>query len=117
MYALRPSTAAGDASKGTVDALRAELVADVGGDEVVTAAQRMLIDAAVVEWWKFQHVGRYLATLPDGALVNKQKHRVHRVVRDHSQIGGRLVQILSALGLERRAVPVQDIRQQLGLDD
>lgn len=104
-----------DAMREAMDTLRAELVADKGGLESVTTAERLLIDLAVGAAVKHQAVSAYLSTLP--SLVDKRRRRVWQVVRDSTTLAGHLQGLLRDLGLERRAVAVKDIRQASGLPD
>jgi hypothetical protein len=92
---------------------RDQLIADLGGVDAISEAQRMLIDAAVFEWWKYQQVSAHLAALPRGGLVNKTKHRVHTVVRDHSKLAARLQSMLVAIGLQRQPKPIEDFHEYI----
>jgi len=71
MYRRRPTS---PEVEQAIAQLRAQLVADKGGPENVTTAERMMIDLAVDAHFKKQSVGAFLLTLP--ALVDKRRRRV-----------------------------------------
>jgi hypothetical protein len=81
--------------------LRAQMIADKGGPENVSTAERILIDLAVAAAMKHEAVARYLLTLP--SLVDKRHRKVWTVVRDCTALASHLQSLLRDLGLERRA--------------
>jgi hypothetical protein len=91
--------------------LRAQLVADEGGPDVITTAESILIDLAVAAAVKHANVARYLATMP--SLVDKRHRRVWRVVHDSTQLAAHLQSLLKDLGLERKAHPVPSLAAYL----
>ena len=95
--------------------LRAQIIADKGGIEAISTAERLMIDLAVEAAIKHQRVSAYLSTLP--SLVDKRRHRVWQVVLDTARLSDRLQSLLKDLGLERRPKTVPDIRQLAGLED
>ena len=95
--------------------LRAQIIADKGGIEAISTAERLMIDLAVEAAIKHQRVSAYLSTLP--SLVDKRRHRVWQVVLDTARLSDRLQSLLKDLGLERRPKTVPDIRQLAGLVD
>jgi hypothetical protein len=97
-----------------MDELRQQLIADKGGPECISTAERVMIDLTVEAAVRHQRVSAYLAEMP--SLVDKKHRKVFTVVRDSAYLGAQLQSLLKDLGLERRAKPVPDIRRQLGLD-
>jgi hypothetical protein len=91
--------------------LRAQIIADKGGIEVISTAERLMIDLAVEAAIKHQRVSAYLATLP--SLVDKRRHRVWQVVLDTARLSDRLQSLLRDLGLERRPKPIESLEQYL----
>jgi hypothetical protein len=91
--------------------LRAQLIADKGGEENVSTAERMLIDLAVDAYMKKQSVAAFLLTLPE--LVDKRRRRVWQVVKDDVSLGTHLQSLLRDLGLERRAKDVDDLHSYI----
>jgi hypothetical protein len=92
--------------------LQEELTAQVGGPEQVTPALAILIEQIAVKAVIVQAVGEHVlrqeCPVKDEALV--------AVVMQHDSLQKTLALLLEKIGLERRAKPVQDIRQQLGMD-
>lgn len=104
LYAQQPSSLEVDAAMAE---LRARFIADKGGEENVSTAERILVDLAVAAAFKHEAVSRYLLTLP--SLVDKRHRRVWQVVRDANALAAHLQGLLRDLGLERRAKPVPDL--------
>lgn len=93
---------------------RAALIADLGGADAVSEAQRLLVDAVVRSSMLLAAVDEYIATM--GSPVNRQKRQLFAVIVQRMQIADSLGRSLERLGLERRARDVADIRQRVGLD-
>ena len=91
--------------------LRAQLIADKGGEETVSTAERMLIDLAVDAYMKKQSTTAFLLTLP--SLVDKRHRRVWQVVQDDVRLGAHLQSVLRDLGLERRPKDVDDLHSYI----
>lgn len=100
-----PETPLGEA----LDAWRASLVADLGGDP--STAQRALVDLAVRTRLMLDSIDAYLLGLP--SLVDKRHRRLWAVVRERQGLADALARYLAALGLERRARPVADLGSYL----
>ena len=102
-------------------ALRRDMLEDLGGPEVVSAAQRGLLDASLGSLIVLQSIDAYLFKIAaqDG-LVNKRNRRAFAIVGDRMRVADSLTRQLAALGLERKAKPVQDlttyVRDRYGAD-
>jgi hypothetical protein len=112
LYRKQP-TPAQEVAKAT---LREQLVADRGGPEVLTTAESLLIDLIVAAAVKHNDAISYLRTLPQ-PWVNRRSHVSWGIVRDTTSLASHLASLLDRLGYERRAQPVQDVRQMAGFDD
>ncbi len=93
-------------------AWRAQVVTDLGGDDVLSAQQQALIDIAVRTKLMLDSVDAWVLAQP--SLVNKRKRALLPVVRERTQLADSLARHLSALGLERRARPTQSLQEYLG---
>jgi hypothetical protein len=100
--------------QAVIDGIRDALIADLGGLEHLSTARRLLVDLAAAAAIRCQRVNAYLATLP--SLVDTKRHQEWIVVSDARRAESHLAKLLLALGLDRVAVPVLDIRRQHGLD-
>lgn len=91
---------------------KADLVRDLGGDP--SRAQHAIIETAARTWVLLSSVDDWLQR--QQTIVNAKRRTLIPVVRERLQLADSLLRHLQALGLERRAKPVQDIRRRLGLD-
>ncbi len=92
-------------------AWRAQVVTDLGGDDVLSAQQQALIDITVRTKLILDSVDAWLLAQP--SLVNKRKRALLPVVRERTQLADSLARHLSALGLERRGKPTQSLQEYL----
>ncbi len=92
-------------------AWRAQVVTDLGGDDVLSAQQQALIDIAARTKLLLDSVDAWLLVQP--SLINKRKRALLPVVRERTQLADSLARHLSALGLERRAKPTQSLQEYL----
>jgi hypothetical protein len=92
--------------------IKDELVTQMGGPDVVTPVLSYLIDEVTKKIVITQSVGEYIlrqdTLVREGALVG--------IVEQHDRLQRTLMAMLQTLGLERRVQPVEDLRQQLGID-
>jgi hypothetical protein len=88
--------------------LRAQLVADAGGEDELTAAKSALIDCIVYASLKSRVVHGYLATI-ERPWVDRRSNRVWPVVMDAARLESHLAKLLGQLGLERAPAPVLDV--------
>jgi len=84
--------------------LKAELIADLGGDECVSTAQRIIVDQTAKAWTMLQSVDAWL--LRQKSLVNKRNRVLFPVVLQRQTLEDSLVRNLRTLGLEKKAKTV-----------
>jgi hypothetical protein len=92
---------------------REDLISDLGGDP--SRAQRAIVEAAARTWLLLSSVDDWLQRQP--SIVQAKKRTLLPVVMQRMQLADSLLRHLVALGLERRARAVPDIRQLSGLAD
>jgi hypothetical protein len=101
------------AAKGLLQ-WKADLTADLGGDDNLSAQQKAIIETVVRTRLFLDHVDSYLLALP--SLVNHRKRCVLPIVRERIQLADALARYLGQLGLERKArdltPTLEVIRQQ-----
>lgn len=90
-------------------AWRTQLIADLGGQDALTAAQGALVDMAARTWLYIGSVDLWL--LEQRSLVNLRRRSLLPVVRERQQLVDSLARLLTTLGLERRARKVPDLRE------
>jgi hypothetical protein len=89
--------------------LRNQLIADLGGPDVVSTAKKLLVDVAVSHALKLQRVEAYIAKMD--SLVDKRHRCTWRVVLDAAALARHLAGVLSVLGLERVPAPVESLEE------
>jgi hypothetical protein len=87
---------------------RRDLLADLGGEPQVSAAQLALCDIAARTRLYLDHIDAHLMALP--TLINRRKKLL---VEQRQRVADSLVRTLSALGLERRAPKVPTLDEYL----
>jgi hypothetical protein len=92
---------------------RDDLVGDLGGDP--SRAQLAIVETAARTWLLLTSVDDWLQRQP--SIVHGEKRTLLPVVMQRQQLADSLLRHLAALGLERKAKPVPDIRQLAGLAD
>src|SRR5437867_909025 len=90
---------------------RDSLLADLGGEDVVSTQQLALVDLAVRSKLLVDSVDAYVLSMP--SPVNRRSRALYRVVRERQALVGQLQSILRDLGLERRQKPVTDLATYL----
>lgn len=90
-------------------AWRDQLVADLGGEDDLTAAKRALIDAAARTWLYVSCIDAFL--LEQRCLVNRRRRCLLPVVRERQQLVDSLARVLGQLGLERRTRKIPDLQE------
>ena len=81
----------------------ASLVADLGGEDVISTQQRALIDMAVRTKLIVDSVDAFILSMPHGP-VNRRDRRLFDVVLERGKLVRTLQSLLKDLGLERRRV-------------
>jgi hypothetical protein len=89
---------------------RRELLADLGGEERVSAAQRVLVEVAVRTRLYVDHADAYLMAM--SSLVTR-RGRLKPLVEQRQRLCDSLARVLGQLGLERRTKPATDLREYL----
>jgi hypothetical protein len=92
-------------------AWRRELVTDLGGEEAVSAQQRVLVELAVRTRLYVDSLDAWIMEQP--SLVNARKRSVHPVLLQRQQLADALARYMTQLGLERKAREVRDLKSYL----
>jgi hypothetical protein len=92
-------------------AWRADLLADLGGEEALSTQQRALVDVIVRQKLLLESVDAWLLMQP--SLVNGRTRSLIPVVRERQGLADSLARYLAQLGLERRAKPVPSLNDYL----
>jgi len=90
---------------------RQELLADLGGEDAVSAQQKALVDMAVRTRLYINHADAFL--LEQHSLVNGKRRSLIPLVKERQALVDSLVRILGQLGLERKARPAKTLTQVL----
>jgi len=107
LHAIDRRTAAAQA----LIAWRRELVADLGGEEAVSAQQRALIELAARTRLYVDSLDAWIMGQP--SLINARKRAVLPVLLQRQQLADALARYMMQLGLERRAREVRDLKAYL----
>jgi len=107
LAAIDKRTAAGQALVNW----RQELLRDLGGEDSVSAQRRALVDMAVRTRLYIDHVDAWL--MEQRSLLNRRKKAILPVLRERQILVDSLSRLLSQIGLERRAKPVEDLQTYL----
>ena len=89
----------------------AEIVADLGGEDAISAQQRTVIELAGRTRFLLNGIDAWLIQQP--SIVNKSKRRLFDVVQQRQQLSDALARYMNMLGLERRQPPAQDLTSYL----
>jgi len=123
LHALKGALAAvpRDPGQHMVDALgepgralrewRDAIVADLGGEDAISAQERAVIDAATTTYLMLSSVDRFLLEQP--SIVNKSRRQLFPVVLERQRLADALVRYLETLGLQRRAQESLDVAAYL----
>jgi phytoene/squalene synthetase len=90
---------------------RADLVAALGGEDVVSPQQRALVELATRTHLMVESVDRFVLGMP--SLVNKSRRSIFAVVKERQQLADALARYMGQLGLERRAKPQPSLSEYL----
>ena len=88
-----------------LEAFRAEIIEDKGGEDALSGASKALVDTIVRQKLILDSIDAYVLSM--GSLVNRKRRAIYPIVRERQQIADALAKYLGMLGLERRvgAVP------------
>ena len=92
-------------------AWRRELVADLGGEDSISAQQRALVELAARTRLYVDSLDAWIMEQP--SLVNARKRAVHPILLQRQQLADALARYMTQLGLERRVKEVRDLRTYL----
>ncbi len=92
-------------------AWRAELTADLGGEDAISTQQRTVVELAATTKLYVDSLDAWI--MEHGTLMNARKRAVLPVVKDRMQLADALTRYLTALGLQRRTKQVQDLGSYL----
>lgn len=90
---------------------KSEVIADLGGFDNLSAQQLALLEVLTRTKVLLDGVDNYI--LSQRSLVNKRRKSVHPVVVQRTALAESFVKHLTALGLERRAPQVRDLKTYL----
>lgn len=90
-----------------LDQWRADLIADLGGAEMVSAQELVIVDLAVKTKLLLDSVDAWL--FENKALINARKGSLRPVVLQRQQLADALAKYMAQLGLKRRAKPAQSL--------
>jgi hypothetical protein len=113
LYSKRPPV---PAHQQLATDLKAQLIADQGGQDEISAAKMLLIDAIVMATLKHKVAHSFLASI-ERPWADRRSNRIWPCVLDAARLEAHLARLLGQLGLERLPAPVQDVRQLAGLED
>lgn len=82
--------------------LRGELMADMGGEETLSAGQRKLIEDCVKKMVMLESIDAWLFSQP-WALINKRSASLRPIVLQRATLSDSLLRCLRELGLEKKA--------------
>lgn len=90
---------------------RAELVSALGGEAVITPQRRAIVETVCRTRLFLDAIDAWLLGLP--SLVISRKKSVIPALNQRQSLADSLLRQLSALGLERQAAPVMDLKDYL----
>jgi hypothetical protein len=94
---------------------KAALLADLGGEQAVSAQRMAILDVAVRTMLYLNHVDSFLLAQP--SLVNRRRKAILPIVRERMQLADSLSRSLSLLGLERQQRPLTTLREYIAQHD
>jgi hypothetical protein len=90
---------------------KAELVADLGGEEAISAQEMTILELAVRTKLFIDHIDLFL--MEQQSLVNKKRRSLYPVVQQRNSLVNTLANLLSQLGLKRREKPEKSLAEYL----
>ena len=85
---------------------RADLLRSLGGSENLSTQELSLVELCGRDWIILQQIDNYLLTV---GCFNRKKRQAYPLLASRSTISDSLTRKLQALGLSRRAKPVQSL--------
>lgn len=90
---------------------RSELAEDLGGEDVLSAQERVLVDVACRTKLLLDEVDCWL--LSQRSIVNVRRKELLRVAKDRTQFADSLLRTLNSLGLKRRERRIEGLEAYL----
>jgi hypothetical protein len=94
---------------------RDSLIADLGGDEAISAQQRSIIELAAKTHLLLESIDRFLFTMP--SLVKQTTRQLFPIVLQRQQLADAQVRYMNTLGLERHAKRLPSIHEYMAQHD
>lgn len=121
LYVLKGALSAVGKDRGWLESLgdtgenlrawRDAIIADLGGEDAISAQERVVVEAATTTYLLLSSVDRFL--LEQESLVNKSRRKLFPVVLERQRLADALVRYLDTLGLGRRVREAPDLRTYL----
>lgn len=92
-----------------LEAWRANLAANLGGEEAVSSQERAVVELAVKTYLLLESVDRWLLQQP--SLVNKSRRQLFPVVLQRQQLADALARYMTQLGFKRRTRPGPSLQE------
>lgn len=92
-----------------------DMAGDLGGEENLSAMERVLLNATAHSALQLAYVDAWIASRPE--IINNVRHQLIPVVVQRQRLAKTLAMQLSALGLERRARNVDTLETYLARRD
>ena len=90
---------------------RCELIADLGGEDAISAQQRALVELAARTRLYVDSLDAWI--MEQRSIVNARKRAVHPVVLQRQQLADASARYMTQLGLERKAREIKDLKSYL----
>jgi hypothetical protein len=94
---------------------RDSLIADLGGEEAISAQQRSIIELAAKTHLLLESVDRFLFSMP--SLVKQTTRQLFPIVLQRQQLADAQVRHMNTLGLRRLAKPMTSIHEYIAQHD
>ena len=89
---------------------RDEIISDLGGDDSISAMQRVVVDSACKTYILLSSVDAWLLRQNP---INKRKRSLYPIVRERQQLADALARYMQTLGLERRQIRSMNSKKSL----
>jgi hypothetical protein len=103
-----------DARRTAMRAVRTwqrELIADLGGDDNISRQKLTILEMATRTRLYIEHIDSWL--MEQDSLINKRARKLFPIVHQRQSLCDSLTKMLTQLGLERQAKPVEDLHTYL----
>lgn len=93
----------------TLETFKADLIADLGGADVLSTQARSLVELAVRTKLMLDSIDAWLLSQP--SLIDKRKRSLLPVVKERASLASSFRDLMRDLGLERRARPIASLAE------